>query len=98
MSATQKPGNALAGAKRSCACVPGTEVSLGRIFEDRILQLGFYQKLFQQGVLLLQLGQPFGLLGLHPAGLLPTAVLSRLSRFDDDEGIDKGLALGNQLL
>ena len=52
----------------------------------------------RDGVLLLPLSQPFGLLGLHPAVLLPPAVLSRLRHLDDTADLDDGLALGDQLL
>jgi len=100
------PGNAPAGPKRPCACVPGSEISLGEIpllrrslrLEHGLLQLGLCQKLFQPGVLLLQLGQPPGLLGLHPAVLLPPAVIRRLRHLDDAADVSDGLALDDQLL
>jgi len=92
------PGNAPAGPKRPCACVPGAEVSLGEILEHGLLQLGLCQKLFKPGVLLLQLGQPPGLLGLHPAVLLPPAVIHRLRHLDDTADVGDGLALDDQVL
>jgi len=47
---------------------------------------------------LLQLGQPPGLLSLHPAVLLPPAVIRRLRHLDDAADLDNGLALCDQLL
>ena len=78
--------------------VPGSEVSLGEILEHRLLQLGFCKKLFEPGVLLLQLSQPPGLLGLHAAVLLPPAVIRRLRHLDDPADVGHGLALRDQLL
>ena len=49
-------------------------------------------------VLLLQLGQPFGLLGLHAAVLLLPAVVSRLGDLNGAADVGDGLALGSQLL
>ena len=72
--------------------------SPGLRLEHRLLHLRFCQKLFQPGVLLLQLSQPPGLLGLHPAVLLPTAVVGRLRHLDEAADVDDGLALGDQLL
>ena len=92
------PGNAPAGPRRLCGGVPGSEVSLGEILEHRLLQLRFCQKLFEPGVLLLQLGQPPGLLGLHTPVLLPPAVVGRLRHLDDAADVGDGLALGDQLL
>jgi hypothetical protein len=92
------PGNAPAGQQRPAGDAPGSEVSLGEILEHRLLQLGFCQKLFQPGVLLLQRSQPLGLLRLHPAVLLPPAVIRRLSHLDHATDVGDGLALGDQLL
>jgi hypothetical protein len=94
--------------------VPGSEVSLGKIpllrrslrLEPRFLQLCPRQKLpllrrslrLEPGVLLLQLSQPPGLLGLHPAVLLPPTVIGRLRHLDDAADVGDGLALGDQLL
>ena len=65
--AFQKPGNAPAGPRRPCADVPGSEVALSKVLDHRLLQFRFRQHLLEPGVLLLQLTQPFGFLGLHPA-------------------------------
>ena len=62
------------------------------------LQLGFCQKLFEPGVLLLQLSQTPGFLGLHPAVMLPPAVIRRLRHLDQAADVGHGLALGDQLL
>ena len=78
--------------------VPGSEVSLGKVLEHRLLQLRLRQKLFEPGVLLLQLGQSPGLLGLHAAVLLAPAVIGGLRHLDDAADVGDGLALGDQLL
>jgi len=72
--------------------------SPGLRLEHRLLQLRFCQQLLEPGVLLVQLNQPSGLLGLHPAVLLPPAVVGRLRHFDDAADLDDSLALGDQLL
>jgi len=41
---------------------------------------------------------PFGLLGLHPADLLPPAVVGRLRNLVDAAGVAHGLALRDQPL
>ena len=100
------PGNAAAGQPPPCACVPGSEVSLGKVLEHRLLQLGLRQQLLllrrslrlEASVLLLQLGQAFGFLGLHAAVLLPPTVIRRLRHLDDAADLDDGLALRDQLL
>ena len=48
-------------------------------------------------MLLLQLSQPPGLLGLHSPVLLPPAVIGRLRHLDDAADLRDGLALGDQL-
>ncbi len=68
------------------------------ISEHGLLQLGLRQKLFGPGVLLHQLSQPPGLLGLHPPVLLPPAVVGRLRYLQVPADIGDGLALGDQLL
>ena len=77
---------------------PGLEVSLGQLPEHRFLQLGFCQKLFEAGVLLLQLGQPLGLLGLHAPRTAVSSGVGRLGQLDGPADLDDGLALGDQLL
>ena len=80
--------------------------SPGLRIEHRLLQLSFCQKLLllrrslrlETGVLLLQLGQPFGLLGLHAAVLLLPAVVGRLGHLNGAADVSDGLALGDQLL
>jgi len=56
---------------------PGTKVSLDNILEQRHLQLRLHQQLVEAGVLLLQLGHPFGFRGLIPAALLKPTVVGR---------------------
>ena len=92
------PGNAPAEPQRLCGDAPGSEVSLGKIFKHRLFQLCLRQKLLEPCVLLLQLGQPSGLLGLHPPVLLPPAVVGRLRHLDHAADVGDGLALGDQLL
>ena len=50
------------------------------------------------GVLLLQLGQPLGLLGLHARVLVLPAVVSRLGHLDALADIRNSLVQGGQLL
>ena len=83
---------------RQSPAAPGSEVSLGEVLEHGLLQLGLRQKLLEPGILLLQLSQPSGFLGLHPAVLLPPAVVGRLRHLDDAADVGDGLALGDQLL
>jgi hypothetical protein len=64
--------------------------------KHRLLQLCLRQKLFEPGVLLLQLGQLFGLFGLHPAVLLMTAVVCRLRHLNDVADLRDDLALADQ--
>ena len=52
----------------------------------------------EPGVLFLELGQLPCLLGLHPAVLLPPAVIRRLSHFDDAANVGDGHGLVDQLL
>ena len=66
--------------------------------EHRFFKLCLRQKILEQGAFLLQLGQPLGLLGLHPAVLLLPAVAGRLGHLNGPAGIGDGLALGDQLL
>ena len=86
---------------------PGSEVSRrtarcasrrNEVLEHRLLQLRFCQKLLEPGVVLLQLGQPPGLLRLHAAIMLPPAVVGRLRDLDEAAYFGHGLALGDQLL
>jgi len=84
----------------------GPTASPGLRLEHGLLQLRFCQQLpllrrslrLEPGVLLLQLSQPPGFLGLHPAVLLPPAVVGRLRHLDDAADLDDSLALGDQLL
>ncbi len=92
------PGNAPAGQQRPAVDAPGSEVSLGEILEHRLLQLGFCQKLFQPGVLLLQLSQPFGFLSLNAPVLLFPAVVGRLGYLNRPADVGDSLALSDQLL
>nr|WP_255440981.1 hypothetical protein [Synechococcus sp. HK01-R] len=71
-------------------------ISRGHV--NGILQLCLRQQLLEASVLLLELGQPPGHLGLHPAVLLPPAVVGRLRHLDEAANLDDGLALGDQLL
>ncbi len=66
--------------------------------ERRFLQLGLCQQVLEPGVLLLQLSQPSGLLGLHSPELLSPAVVGQLRHLDHAADVDDGLALGVQLL
>ena len=76
----------------------GPTASPGLRLEHRLLQLGLRQKLLEPGVLLLQLSQSSGFLGLHAAVLLPPTVIRRLRHLDDAADLDDGLDLGDQLL
>jgi hypothetical protein len=91
------PGNAPAGPLRPAGGVPGSEVSLGKVFELRLFQLGFRQKLFEAGVFLLHLSEPLVLFCLHAAIELAPAVVGGLSDLQDAVDIGNGLALGDQL-
>ena len=53
---------------------------------------------FLRRAFLLQLSQPFGLLGLHAAVLLLPAVVVRLGHLNGAADVGDGLALGDQLL
>ena len=77
---------------------PGSEVSLSKVLEHALLRLGLRQKLLEPSDILLQLSQPPGFLGLHPAILLPPAVVGRLRNLDDAAELDNGPALGDQLV
>lgn len=74
--------------------------------EHDFFQLDFCQKLsflrrslqLEPPILLLQLSQPPGLLGMHAAVLLPPAVIGRLHHLDDAADGGDGPALRNQLL
>jgi len=76
----------------------GLEVSFRRVFDHRLLQLRFCQKLYKPRVLLFQLSQPSGLLGLHAAVLLSPEEIRGLCHLDNTADLDDGLALGDQLL
>ena len=54
--------------------------------------------LLETTVLLIQLGQSLGLLGLHAAIELPSAVVGGLKTLQGSANVGDGLALGNQLL
>ena len=97
IKSVQKPGNDHAEPSRLCGDAPDSEVSLGKILEHRLLQLGFCQKLFEPGVFLPQLSHPSGLLGLHAPILLPPAVVGRLRHLHDMAYVGNGLAVGDQL-
>jgi hypothetical protein len=84
--------------RRRCGDVPGSEVSSCKVLEHYLLQLGFCQSLFEPIVLLLQLGKPLSLLGLHSPVLQSPAVVGRLRHIDDVADVADGLALGDQLL
>lgn len=56
------------------------------------------QKPFEPVAFHLQLGQPFGLLGLHAALQLPPAVVGRLNDLKRTADINDGLALSKQLV
>jgi hypothetical protein len=85
------PGTWRAGPPRPCAVVASSEVSLRQLLKHRLLQFSFGQKLLEACVLLLQLGEPLGFLGLHPALLLLTAVIGRLGDLDDATDIGNSL-------
>ena len=91
------PGNDPAELLRPCGGIPGSEGSLGEILVHRLFQFGFCQKLFEPGVLLLQLRQLPVLLGLHAAILQPPAVVGRLHRLDDVLALDGQLFAGLEL-
>jgi hypothetical protein len=55
------PVNVPAGARPYAGDAPGSEVSLSEILEHRLVELCFCRKPFEPSVLLLQLGEPFGL-------------------------------------
>ena len=64
-----------------------------------MLELGLCLKLFKAVVLLFQLSQPSGMLGLYYPELLSPAVVSRLrGEFDHAADVNVHLALGDQLL
>ena len=71
-------------------------ISRGHV--NGFLQLCLRQQLLEASVLLLQLGQPFGLLDLHAAVLLLPAVVGRLGDLKGAADVGDGLALGDQLL
>ncbi len=59
--------------QQPCVAAPGSEVSFGQYLEQGLLKLGFRQIFLEPAVLLLQLGQPLGFLGLHAAVQLAPA-------------------------
>ena len=69
-----------------------------KLLEHRFLQLCLRQKFLEPGVLVLQLSQPSGLLGLHSPVLLSPAVVRRLHHLQDPADVGDGLALSDQLL
>jgi hypothetical protein len=94
----QNPGNTPAGSQRLWGDAPGSEVSLGKILEHRVLQVGFCQQLHEPGILLLHQDEPFGLLDLHAAVLLPSAVVRWLRQLDQTVVVGERLALGDKIL
>lgn len=68
------------------------------VLEHRLLQLGFCQQLLEPSDLFLQLNQSPSFIGLHPALLLPPAVIRRLRHLNDTADLDDGHALSDQLL
>lgn len=68
------------------------------VLEHCLFQLGFHQMLLEPSVPLPQLGQPYGLLGLHPPVLLPSAVLGRLRHLDESPNYRYTFVLNVQLL
>ena len=93
-----KPQNAPTEHSRPYVFFQSSEVSLGKILEHRLLQLGLSQKLFVVGILLLQLGQSADFPGMHAPILLFPAVASRLRHLDDAAVVSDRLPLGDQLL
>ena len=91
------PGNAHAGPRLPCGGVPGSEVSLGGILKHRFFQLGLCQQLIKPPVLLFQLSQPPGFLGLNAPVLLLPAVMCRLRYLDEMANLERSLALDYQL-
>lgn len=91
-------GIAPAGPRRPFGGSPGSEVSLRKLLEHRLLQLGSSHKLFDPGVLFLELSLTSSLLGLHPAVVPPPPVLGRLCHPYDTADLDDGLTLDDQLL
>src|SRR6266508_6173597 len=64
---------------RTAASATGSVVSLQRFCQDLLVQLQVGDNLLQPPVLLLQLFQPFHLVGLHPAVLALPAMKSRFA-------------------
>jgi hypothetical protein len=63
-----------------------------------LMRLRFCQKPFKPGVLLLQLGEPFGLFCLHAAVELTPAVVGWLKDLQHSAGVCDGLVLDKQLV
>jgi hypothetical protein len=74
-SAIRTPANASAGA--DAGTFTCSEVSLGKVLEHVFSHLYFCQKVFDPGVLFLQLHQPIGFLGPHTTVLIPAPVIRR---------------------
>jgi hypothetical protein len=77
---------------------PTPTASPGLRLEHRLLQLGLCQKLFDAGVLPLQLSQPFSFLSMHPVVLLLPAVVGWLRDLNRPADVGDSLALSDQLL
>lgn len=92
------PGPRRAVPPRPSGVVPGSKVSLGQLREHRLLELSLDQKLLEESVLLLQLGQSLGILSLHGSVLLLPAVTGRLDDLNSTADIGNGHALSDQLL
>jgi hypothetical protein len=78
MRAVGRPRTARAASQRRGGDGSGSEVSLRDLLEHRLVQLGLGQELLQSGVLDLELAEPLGVVGLHPAVLGDPAMPRRL--------------------
>jgi hypothetical protein len=92
------PGPRRAVPPRPSGVIPASKVSIGRLREERLLELSLDQKLLEESVLLLQLGQSLGILSLHGSVLLLPAVTGRLDDLNSTADIDSSRALSDQLL
>ena len=81
-----------------CGAYPTLEIYVSQLFVHNCCKLGFRQRLFEQDVLLLQLGLKVGLLSLHEELELPPAVVGQLSNLKSRTHVLDGFTLGQHLL
>src|SRR5215211_6006811 len=92
------PRSGPAGAPRPCGAAPGSEVSLGQLLEHVDVQRLVGDQPLEPGVLGLQLLEPLGRTGLHPAVLGPPAVPGRLADLQRPQDLGQVLAVVEQPL